>query len=90
MLKIPQARIHLYVNWKLPDVEVRFRKGRGTKDQIANIHWIMRKAREFQKNIYLCFTDYAKAFDCMDHKKMWKIFKDMGIPEHLTCLLKNL
>ena len=90
MLKIPQARLHLYVNWKLPDVEVGFRKGRGTRDQIANICWIMRKASEFQKNIYLCFTDYTKVFDCMDQKKLWKILKDMGIPKHLTCLLKNL
>ena len=90
MLKIPQARLHLYVNWKLPDVEVGFRKGRGTRDQIANICWIMRKASEFQKNIYLCFTDYTKVFDCMDQKKLWKILKDMGIPKHLTCLLRNL
>ena len=90
MLKIPKARLHLYVNWKLPDVEVGFRKGRGTRDQIANICWIMRKASEFQKNIYLCFTDYTKAFDCMDQKKLWKILKDMGIPKHLTRLLKNL
>ena len=73
-----------------PDVQAVFRKGRGTRDQIANIHWIMEKAREFQKNIYFCFTDYAKAFDCVDHEKLWKILKEMGIPDHLTCLLRNL
>jgi len=78
------------VNHELPDVQAGFRKDRGTRDQIANIHWIMEKAREFQKNIYFCFIDYAKAFDCVDHNKLWKILKEMGIPEHLTCLLRNL
>ena len=78
------------VNHELPDVQAGFRKGRGTRDQIANIRWIMEKAREFQKNIYLCFIDYAKAFDCVDHNKLWKILKEMGIPDHLTCLLRNL
>ena len=90
MLKILQARLQQYVNHKLPDVQVDFRKGRGTRDQIANICWITEKAREFQKNIYLCFSDYAKAFDCVDHNKLWKILKEMGIPDHLTCLLRNL
>ena len=90
MLKILQARLQQYMNRELPDVQVGFRKGRGTRDQIANICWIMEKAREFQKNIYFCFSDYAKAFDCVDHKKLWKILKEMGIPEHLTCLLRNL
>ena len=90
MLKILQARLQQYVNRELPDVQARFRKGRGTRDQIANIHWIMEKAREFQKNIYFCFIDYAKAFDCVDHKNLWKILKEMGIPDHLTCLLRNL
>ena len=90
MLKILQARLQQYVNRELPDVQARFRKGRGTRDQIANIRWIIEKASEFQKNIYLCFTDYAKVFDCVDHKKLWKILKDMGIPEHVTCLLRNL
>ena len=90
MLKILQARLHQYVNCELPDVQVGFRKGRGTRDQIANIRWIMEKAREFQKNIYFCFIDYAKAFDCMDHSKLWKILKEMGIPANLTCLLRNL
>ena len=90
MLKIPQARLEQYVNHELPDVQARFRKGRGTRDQIANICWIMEKAREFQKNIYFHFTDYAKAFDCVDHKKLWKILKEMGMPDHLTCLLRNL
>ena len=80
----------LYVNHELSDVQAVFRKGRGTRDQIANILWIIEKAREFQKNIYFCFIDYAKAFDCVDHNKLWKILKEMGIPEHLTCLLKNL
>ena len=75
---------------ELPDVQAGFRKGRGTRDQIANIHWIMEKAREFQKNIYLCFIDYDKAFDCVDHNKLWKILKEIGIPDHLTCLLRNL
>ena len=84
MLKILQARLQQYVNWEIPDVQAGFRKGRGTRDQIANICWIIEKAREFQKNIYLCFIDYAKAFDCMDHNKLWKILKEMGIPDHLT------
>ena len=78
------------MNGDLPDVQAGFRKGRGTRDQIANIHWIMEKAKEFQRNIYFCFIDYAKAFDCVDHKKLWKILKEMGIPDRLTCLLKNL
>jgi len=90
MLKILQARLQQYVSRELPDVQVGFRKGRGTRDQIANIHWIMEKAREFQKNIYFCFIDYAKAFDCVNHNKPWKILKEMGIPDHLTCLLRNL
>ena len=90
MLKILQATLQQYVNCELPDVQVGFRKGRGTRDQIANIHWIMEKAREFQKNIYFSFLDYAKAFDYVDHNKLWQIQKDMGIPDHLTCLLKNL
>ena len=90
MLKILQARLQQYVNRELPDVQADFRKGRGTRDQIASICWIMEKAREFQKNIYFCFIDYAKAFDCVDHKKRWKILKEMEIPDHLTCLLRNL
>ena len=90
MLKILQARLQQYVNCELPDIQAGFRKGRGTRDQIANICWIIEKAREFQKNIYFCFTDYAKDFDCVDHNKRWKILKEMGIPEHLTCLLRNL
>ena len=90
MLKILQARLQQYVNRELPDVQAGFRKGRGTRDQIANIHWIIEKAREFQKNIYFCFIDYAKAFGCVDHNKPWKILKEMGIPDHLTCLLRNL
>ena len=90
MLKILQARLQQYVNHELPDVQAGFRKGRGTRDQIANICWIIEKAREFQKYIYFCFTDYAKAFDCVDHHKLWKILKEMGIPDHLTCLLRNL
>ena len=90
MLKIIQARLQQNVNRKLPDVRAGFRKGRGTGDQIANIHWIIKNAREFQKNIYFCFTDHAKAFDCVDHNKLWKILKEMGIPDHLTCLLRNL
>ena len=90
MLKILQARLQQYVNHELPDVQAGFRKGRGTRDQIANIHWIIEKAREFQKNIYFCFIDYAKGFDCVDHNKLWKIRKEMGIPDHLTCLLRNL
>ena len=90
MLKILQARPQQYVNHELPDVQACFRKGRGTRDQITNIHWIMVKAKEFQKNIYFCFIDYAKAFDCVDHNKLWKILKEMGILDHLTCLLRNL
>ena len=90
MLKILQARLQQYMNCELPDVQAGFRNGRGTRDQIANIHWIIKKAREFQKNIYFCFIDYAKVFDCVDHNKMWKILKAMGIPDHLTCLLRNL
>ena len=90
MLKILQARLQQYMNCELPDVQAGFRKGRGTRDQIANICWIIKKAREFQKNIYLCFIDYAKAFNCVDHNKLWKILKEMGIPDHLTCLLRNL
>ena len=90
MLKILQARFHQYMNCELPDVQAGFRKGRGTRDQIANIHCIMEKAREFQKSIYFCFIDYAKAFDCVDHNKLWKILKEMGIPDHLTCRLRNL
>ena len=78
------------MNCELPDVQAGFRKGRRTRDQVVNIHWIIKKAREFQKNIYFCFTDYAKAFDCVDHNKLWKILKGMGIPDHLTCLLRNL
>ena len=90
MLKILQARLQQYVNHELPDVKAGFRKGRGTRDQIANICWIFEKAREFQKNIYFCFIDYAKAFDCVDHNKLWKILKKMRIPDHLTCLMRNL
>ena len=90
MLKILQARLQQYMNRKLPDVHAGFRKGRGTRDQIANICWIIEKAREFQKNIYFCFIDYAKAFDCVDHNKLWKILKEMGIPNPLTCLLRSL
>ena len=90
MLKILQARLQQYVNRQFPDVQAGFRKGRGTRDQIANIHWIMEKAREFQKNIYFCFIAYAKVFDCVDHNQLWKILKEMGIPDHLTCLLRNL
>ena len=90
MLKILQARLQQFVNHELPDVQAGFRKGRGTRDQIANIRWIIEKAREFQKNIDFCFIDYAKAFDCVDHKKLWKILQEMGIPDHLTCLLRNL
>ena len=89
MLKILQARLQQYVNGELPDVQAGFRKGRGTRDQIANIPWIMEKAREFQKIIYFCFIDYAKAFDCLYHNKLWKILQEMGIPDHLTCLLRN-
>ena len=90
MLKILQARLQQYMNHELPDVQAGFRKGRGTRDQIANICWITEKAREFQKNIYFCFIDYAKAFDCVDHNKLWEILQEMGIPDHLTCLLRNL
>ena len=90
MLKILQATLQQYVNCELPDVQAGFRKGRGTRDQIVNIRCIIKKAREFQKNIYFCFIDYAKAFDCVDHNKLSKILKDMGIPDHLTCLLRNL
>ena len=90
IFKILQARLQQYVNYELPDVQAGFRKGRGTRDQIANIRWIIEKAREFQKNIYFCFIDYAKAFDCVDHNKLWKILKEMGIPDHLTFLLRNL
>ena len=89
MLKILQARLQQYVNRELPDVQAGFKKGRGTRDQIA-ICWIMEKAREFQKNIYFCFIDYAKAFDCVDHNKLRRILKEMGIPDHLTYLLRNL
>ena len=90
MLKSLQARLQQYMNRVLPDVEAGFRKGRGTRDQIDNIHWIIRKAREFQKNIYFCFINYAKAFDFVYHNKLWKILKEMGIPDHFTCLLRNL
>ena len=90
MLKILQARLQKYVNREPPDVQAGFRKGRGTRDQIANICWIMEKAREFQKNIYFCFIGYAKAFDCVGHNKLWKILKEMGIADYLTCLLRNL
>ena len=90
MLKILQARLQQYVNHKLPDVQAGFRKVRGTRDQIANICWIIKKAREFQENIYFCFSDYGKAFNCVDHNKLLKILKEMGIPDHLTCLLRNL
>ena len=90
MLKILQARFQQYVNRELPDVQAGFRKGRGIRDQIANICWIIEKAREFQKSIYSYFIDYAKVFDCVDHNKLWKIRKEMGIPDHLTCLLRNL
>ena len=90
MLKILQARLQQYVNHELPDVQVGFRKGRGTRDQIASICWIIGKAREFQKNIYFCFIGYVKAFDSVDHNKLWKILKEMGLPDHLTCLLRSL
>ena len=90
MLKILQARFQQYMNCELPDVQAGFRKGRGTRDQIANIHWIIEKARDFQKNINFCFIDYAKAFDCVDHNKLWKILKEIRIPDPLTCLLRNL
>ena len=90
ILKILQARLQQYVNHELPEAQAGFRKGRGTRDQVANIHWTMEKAREFHKSIYFCFIDYAKAFDCVDYDKLWKILKEMGIPDHLTCLLRNL
>ena len=90
MLKILQVRLQQYMNHELPDVQAGFRKGRGTRNQIATLHWIIEKAREFQKNIYFCFIDYAKAFDCVDHNKLWRILKEMVIPGHLTCLLRNL
>ena len=90
MLKLIQARLQQYVNLELPDVQAGFRKGRGTRDQIAKLCWIIEKAREYQKDIYFCFIDHAKAFDCVDHNKLWKILKDMGIADHLTCLLRNL
>ena len=90
MLKILQARLQQYMNHELLDVQASFRKGRGTRDQISNIHWIIKKARELQQNIYFCFIDYAKAFDCVDHNKLWKILNEMGIPDHMTCLLRNL
>ena len=90
MLKVLQARLQQYVNRELLDVQAGFRKGRGTRDQIANVHWIIKKARRFQKNIYFCRIDYAKAFDCVDHNKLWNILKEMRIPDHLTCLLKPI
>ena len=90
MLKILQARLQQYMKLELPDVQTGFRKGRGVRDQIAYIHWIMEQAWVYQKNIYFCFIDYAKAFDCVDHNKLWKILKEMGIPDHVTCLLRNL
>ena len=89
-LKILQARLQQYVNQELPDVQARFRKSRGRRDQIANICWITKQAREFQKNIYFCFIEYAKPFDCVDHNKLWQILKEMRIPDHLVCLLRNL
>ena len=90
MLKILQARLQQYINRELPDVQVGFRKGRGTREQIANICWIIEKAREFQKDTYFCFIDYTKAFDCVNHHKLWRILKEMGIPDNLTCLLRSL
>ena len=90
MLKILLARLHQYMNHELLDVQAVYRKGRGTSNQIANIHWIIEKAREFQKIIYFCFIDYAKTFHCVDHNKLWKILQEMGIPDHLTCLLRNM
>ena len=90
MLKILQARLQQYMNRELPNIQAGFRKGRGTREQIANICWIIEKAREFQKNIYFHFSDYAKAFDCVDHNKLWKILQEKGVPDHLTCLLRNL
>ena len=89
MIKILQARLQQYVNREIPDVQAAFRKGRGTRDQIANIRWIMEKTGEFQKNVYFCFIDYIKAFHCVGHNKLWKILQEMGIPDHLTCLLRN-
>ena len=89
MLKILPARLQQYVNSELPDIQAGFKKGRGTRNQVANIRWIIKKAREFQKNIYFCFIDYAKAFDCVDHSKLWKILKEMGILDHLTCPLRS-
>ena len=90
ILKILQARLQQYMNCELPDVQAGFRKGRETRDQIANMYWIIEKAREFQKYIYFCFIDYCKVFDCVDHNKPWKILNDLGVPDHLTCLLRNL
>ena len=90
MLKILQVRLQQYMNQELPDIQAGFRKGRRTRDQIANIHWIIEKAREFQKCIYFCFINYTKAFDCVNHNKLWKILKEMGWPDHLTCFLRNL
>ena len=90
MLKILQVRLQQYVSRELPDVQAGFRKGRGTSDQIANIRWSIEKAREFQKNIDFCFIDYTEAFECVDHNKLWKILKKMRIPDHLTCLLRNM
>ena len=90
MLKILQARIQQNVNCELPDVQAEFRKGRRTRDQVATVHWVIKKARAFQKNMHFCFTNYAKAFDCVDHNELWKNLKKMGIPDHLTCLLRNL
>ena len=90
MLKILQTRLQQYINQELPDVQAAFRKGKGSRDQTANICWIIKKARKFQKNIYVCFIDYAKSFNCVDHNKLWKILKEMGIPDHLICLLRNL
>ena len=90
MLKILEALFQQYVNGELPDVQAGFRKVRGTRDQITNMHWIIKKEKEFQKNFYFCFIDYAKAFDCVDHNKLWKILEEMGIPDHLICLLGNV
>ena len=90
ILKILQVRLQQYINCELPDVQAGFRKGKRTRDQISNICWIIKKAKEFQKNIYFCFIDYARAFDCMEHNKLWKTLKEMGISDHLTCLLRNL
>ena len=90
MLKVLQAKLQQYMNYEPPDFQAGFRKGRGTRDQIAKVHWIIEKAREFQKNIYCCFINYAKAFDYVDHNQLWKILKEMGIPDHLTCLLGNV